>query len=53
MRVGIPYDSPKARAVAQGLTAILTGEAYRTSALMARQLGPFLITKKTAMRCSA
>ena len=42
MRMGIPYDSPKARAVAQGLTAILTGEAYRTSALMARQLGSFL-----------
>lgn len=41
MRMGIPYDSPKARAVAQGLTAILTGEAYRTSAQLAHHLGPF------------
>ncbi|MBU6482735.1 MAG: adenosylcobalamin-dependent ribonucleoside-diphosphate reductase [Nitrospirae bacterium] len=41
MRMGIPYDSAKARAVAQGLTAILTGEAYRTSAQLAHHLGPF------------
>ena len=41
MRMGIPYDSPKARAVAQGLTAILTGEAYWTSAQLAHDLGPF------------
>lgn len=38
---GIPYDSPKARAIAGALTAILTGEAYATSALMADVFGPF------------
>ncbi len=38
---GLPYDSPKARAVAGALTAILTGEAYATSAELAATLGPF------------
>ena len=41
MRMGLPYDSDQARAVAQGLTAILTGEAYATSADLALELGPF------------
>jgi len=41
MRLGIPYDSPKARGLAQGLTAILTGESYRTSTGLAKDLGPF------------
>ncbi|MBI4400298.1 MAG: hypothetical protein HY581_01555, partial [Nitrospirae bacterium] len=41
MRLGIPYDSPKALAICGALTAILTGEAYATSAEMAAELGPF------------
>lgn len=41
MRLGLPYDSPKARAVAQGLTALLTGHAYEVSAELAAELGPF------------
>ncbi|MFA6523564.1 MAG: vitamin B12-dependent ribonucleotide reductase [Candidatus Peribacteraceae bacterium] len=41
MRMGIPYDSTKGRAYASGITAILTGEAYATSAEMAREMGPF------------
>jgi ribonucleoside-diphosphate reductase alpha chain len=41
MRQGIPYDSPRARAICGALTAILTGEAYATSAEMAAELGPF------------
>jgi ribonucleoside-diphosphate reductase alpha chain len=41
MRMGIPYDSPESRAVAGALTAILGGQAYATSAEMARELGPF------------
>ncbi len=41
MRLGLPYDSPQAVALAGALTAILTGEAYATSAEMARELGPF------------
>ncbi len=41
MRQGIPYDSPKARAICGALTAILTGESYATSAEMAAELGAF------------
>ena len=41
MQAGIPYDSDKARALCAALTAILTGEAYATSAEMARELGAF------------
>ena len=41
MRLGIPYDSPKALAICGALTSILTGEAYVTSAEMAAELGPF------------
>ncbi|MCP9441480.1 MAG: vitamin B12-dependent ribonucleotide reductase [Nitrospira sp.] len=41
MRQGIPYDSPKARAICGALSAIMTGEAYSTSAEMAAELGPF------------
>ena len=41
MRSGIPYDSEKGRAIAGALTAILTGEAYATSARMATVRGPF------------
>ncbi|MFM2139462.1 MAG: hypothetical protein RJA57_1769 [Bacteroidota bacterium] len=38
---GIPYDSEEARAIAGALTAIMTGISYKTSAEMARVLGPF------------
>ena len=41
MRTGIPYDSEEGRAIAGALTAILTGDAYATSAEMAAVLGPF------------
>ncbi len=41
MVMGLPYDSEEGRAVAAALTAILTGEAYATSALIARDAGPF------------
>jgi len=41
MRMGIPYDSEKGRAVSAALTAVLTGESYATSAEMARHLGAF------------
>jgi ribonucleoside-diphosphate reductase alpha chain len=41
MRKGIPYDSPEAVAICGALTAMMTGEAYATSAEMARDLGPF------------
>ncbi len=41
MRMGIAYDSQEALAICGALTAILTGEAYATSAEMAAELGTF------------
>ncbi|WP_428939079.1 LAGLIDADG family homing endonuclease [Fontivita pretiosa] len=41
MQAGIPYDSDKGRAICAAISAILTGEAYATSADMARELGAF------------
>ncbi len=41
MRSGLPYDSDKGRAICGAVSAILCGEAYRTSAEMASFLGPF------------
>ncbi|MEX0700313.1 MAG: vitamin B12-dependent ribonucleotide reductase [Acidimicrobiia bacterium] len=41
MRLGLPYDSDEGRAIAGGLTSILTGYSYATSAEMASVVGPF------------
>ncbi len=41
MALGMPYDSDEGRAWAAGLTAIMTGHAYSTSARLARRMGPF------------
>ncbi|MBI2036822.1 MAG: adenosylcobalamin-dependent ribonucleoside-diphosphate reductase [Candidatus Liptonbacteria bacterium] len=41
MLMGLPYDSDAARAWMRALTAILTGEAYRYSAEIARVKGSF------------
>ncbi|PIT84654.1 ribonucleoside-diphosphate reductase, adenosylcobalamin-dependent [Candidatus Micrarchaeota archaeon CG10_big_fil_rev_8_21_14_0_10_45_29] len=41
MVLGIPYDSPQALAIAGALSSILTGQAYATSAEMAKVLEPF------------
>ena len=41
MRSGIPYDSPEAVSICGAVTAIMHGEAYATSAEMAKDLGPF------------
>jgi ribonucleoside-diphosphate reductase alpha chain len=38
---GLPYDSDQARAFAAALTGIMTGEAYATSAEIARTKGTF------------
>src|SRR5579872_7116795 len=38
---GIPYDSPRALALCGAITAILTGEAYATSAEIAQEVGAF------------
>jgi ribonucleoside-diphosphate reductase alpha chain len=41
MRAGIPYDSQQARAMAGAISALMTGEAYATSAEMAASIGAF------------
>ncbi len=41
MNMGFGYDSDEGRALGAALTAILTGVAYKTSAEMAKELGPF------------
>ncbi len=41
MSLGVPYDSRQGRAIAAALTAIMCGQAYRTSAEMAQAKGPF------------
>ncbi|TVQ38616.1 MAG: adenosylcobalamin-dependent ribonucleoside-diphosphate reductase [Spirochaetaceae bacterium] len=41
MVMGLPYDGDEGRATAAALSAILTGEAYATSAQMAADAGPF------------
>ena len=41
MYQGIPYDSDRGRDTAAAITAVMTGEAYRQSALIASNLGPF------------
>ncbi|HXW51848.1 MAG TPA: vitamin B12-dependent ribonucleotide reductase [Candidatus Acidoferrales bacterium] len=45
---GIPYDSPRALAIAGAISAVLTGESYATSAEMARELGAFPRYKENA-----
>ncbi len=46
MSFGLPYDSDEGRNVAAAITAIMTGEAYKTSAEMAHAFGPFPMYEK-------
>ncbi len=41
MSLGLPYDSDQGRALAGAISAIMTGQAYLTSAEIAGHLGPF------------
>ncbi len=41
MSLGLPYDSDAGRAYAGAVTALMTGHAYVTSALLAARMGPF------------
>jgi ribonucleoside-diphosphate reductase alpha chain len=41
MCLGIPYDSEEGRSWARAVTAIMTGQAYATSAAIAARVGPF------------
>ncbi|MBC7186024.1 MAG: vitamin B12-dependent ribonucleotide reductase [Calditrichaeota bacterium] len=46
MSWGVPYDSQQGTALAAAVTALMTGQAYVTSAHMAERLGPFAEFKK-------
>lgn len=41
MSLGLPYDSEAGRGYAAAITALMGGEAYRESAILARHKGPF------------
>jgi ribonucleoside-diphosphate reductase alpha chain len=41
MAQGIPYDSEEGRTQAAVITALMTGQAYATSAKLAKKVGPF------------
>ena len=41
MATGNAYDSDAGRSMAGAITALMTGEAYRTSARIARRMGPY------------
>ncbi len=41
MAEGLPYDSDAGRAMAAAITALMTGQAYKTSAEIAGEVGPF------------
>ncbi|MDC0139736.1 vitamin B12-dependent ribonucleotide reductase [Hyphomicrobiales bacterium] len=41
MTSGIPYDSKEGRAICASITALMTGISYKTSAEIAKELGPF------------
>jgi ribonucleoside-diphosphate reductase alpha chain len=41
MARGLPYDSDEGRAYSAAVTSIMAGEAYKQSALIAEQIGPF------------
>jgi ribonucleoside-diphosphate reductase alpha chain len=41
MSSGVAYDSEEGRAIAAGVSALMTGAAYRASAEMASAVGPF------------
>jgi len=38
---GVPYDSEEGRNYVAAITALLSGQGYRTSAIIAKRLGPF------------
>ena len=48
MTNGIAYDSDEGRAICGAITALMTGIAYKTSAEMAAELGPFPDYKRNA-----
>lgn len=41
MARGLPYDSEEGRAYAAAITALMSGQAYKQSSLISREMGPF------------
>ncbi|MEK6565426.1 MAG: vitamin B12-dependent ribonucleotide reductase [Bacteroidota bacterium] len=41
MSRGLPYDGEEGRATAAAITSLMSGEAYKQSALIAKEMGPF------------
>ncbi len=41
MSRGLPYDSDEGRSMAGAITSLMCGEAYRQSALISKEIGPF------------
>ncbi|MBI2619737.1 MAG: vitamin B12-dependent ribonucleotide reductase [Ignavibacteriales bacterium] len=41
MSRGLPYDSEEGRSMAAAITSLMCGEAYKQSALISREIGPF------------
>ena len=41
MAMGLPYDSDRGRRMAAAITAVMGGQAYLTSAMLATAVGPF------------
>ena len=53
LTLGLPYDSDQGRALARDISALLTGQAYKTSALIAASHTPFArfkFNKESMMR---
>jgi len=48
MSGGIPYDSPRGRAICGAISALMTGTAYATSAEMASEFGAFPAYQRNA-----
>jgi ribonucleoside-diphosphate reductase alpha chain len=48
MTVGVPYDSDEGRAIAAGITSLMTAAAYRRSAEMAGAVGAYKNYEKNA-----
>ena len=48
MNMGLSYDSDQGRSMCAALTALMTGVSYKTSAEMAKELGPFPGYEKNA-----
>ena len=52
MKMALPYDSDKGRAIAGALTSIMCGESYATSAKWLKYMVRFLDSRRIKITCS-